>query len=258
MPTATFSGIKAIILDIEGTVAPITFVKDTLFPYALRVLPDYVAKNWSSPSFEPTLNSFPAEDLASPEALVAHVHDLTARDVKVAYLKSLQGTLWRSGYESGALVTPLYDDVVTRIQSWKDRGKILAIFSSGSVEAQKMFFAHVGGEDGEEQHDLTGLFEPYWFDTVNAGAKFEGKSYEKIVSEMGVERGDALFLSDHIKGSCLIISPQLWYSFDEFKEVQAALSAGLCAALVIRPGNPPQDFAEGTVAVRSLGEVELD
>lgn len=98
-------------------------------------------------------------------------------------------------------MTPLYDDVLKKIRLWKGAGMELAIFSSGSVEAQKMFFGHVGEDEGRKQADLRGLFEPHWFDTVNAGSKFEGKSYETIVIEMMISNcGEALFLSDHIKG----------------------------------------------------------
>lgn len=96
----------------------------------------------------------------------------------------------------------MFDDVVPRLEHWRnDVGiKKLAIFSSGSVQAQKLFFGHVGTSDGGKQ-DLRPLFEPYWFDTVNAGNKFEKSSYEKIAAEMGIKAEDALFLSDHVKGN---------------------------------------------------------
>lgn len=69
--------------------------------------------------------------------------DLTRRDVKVAYLKNLQGYLWKEGYESGAYSTPLFPDVVPQLKKWKDGGVQLAIYSSGSIFAQKLLFAHV-------------------------------------------------------------------------------------------------------------------
>lgn len=106
------------------------------------------------------------------------------------------------GYESGELVTPLYEDVLPALREWKQQRK-LAIFSSGSVEAQKLFFGHVGDVNGNAQN-LRPIFEPYWFDTVNAGPKFEAESYEKILKLMGVEAAESLFLSDHIKGKCLV------------------------------------------------------
>lgn len=95
-------------------------------------------------------------------------------------------------------MTPLYDDVPAVLKQWSERQK-LAIFSSGSVEAQKMFFGHVGSSAGEVQ-DLQSLFEPHWFDTVNAGPKFDSTSYKKIVAALNVGLEDALFLSDHIQG----------------------------------------------------------
>lgn len=122
--------------------------------------------------------------------------------MKVAHLKNLQGILWARGYSAGELLTPLYDDVVPTLETWRagPGGVELAIFSSGSVGAQKMFFGHVGVEDGDVR-DLRPWFEPRWFDTVNAGPKFDEGSYAKIVGSIGVEAGQALFLSDHIKGT---------------------------------------------------------
>jgi enolase-phosphatase E1 len=61
------------------------------FPYALSALPDVLAQKWDDPAFTPYRDAFPADARASPELLEAHVRDLTARDVKVASLKGLQG-----------------------------------------------------------------------------------------------------------------------------------------------------------------------
>ena len=61
------------------------------FPYALKVLPDVLKSDWSSLEFAPYKAAFPEEAQKSPDALIAHVQDLTRRDVKVAYLKNLQG-----------------------------------------------------------------------------------------------------------------------------------------------------------------------
>lgn len=74
------------------------------------------------------------------------MEDLTARDVKIAYLKNLQGYLWKDGYKSGAYATNLFEDVVPQLRQWKDKGYSLAIYSSGSVYAQKLLFGHVQTE----------------------------------------------------------------------------------------------------------------
>nr|OQO18849.1 Enolase-phosphatase E1 [Rachicladosporium sp. CCFEE 5018] len=129
--------IKCIILGIEGTICPISFVKERLFPYALDVLPYVLELRWNDPAFKPYLDAFPEEHRASPEALRAHVIDLTKQDVKIAYLKNLQGYLWEDGYRNGNISAPLFDDVAPQLRSWKDDGKVLAIYSSGSVPAPK-------------------------------------------------------------------------------------------------------------------------
>lgn len=126
---------------------------------------------------------FPPEHRSSPTALQSHVEDLTRRDIKVAYLKNLQGYLWETGYRTGAYSTPLFADVVPKLETWRAEGKDLAIYSSGSVFAQKLLMEHVSGDGGVR--DLRNLIQG-WFDTVNAGSKLEKKSYEKIAEIQGV------------------------------------------------------------------------
>jgi enolase-phosphatase E1 len=113
------------------------------FPHALKALPDVLKSKWDSEDFKPYRDAFPEEAKASPEALQAHVEDLTRRDVKIAYHKNLQGYLWEHGYESGEYATPLFADVVPKLKAWKEAGYDLAIYSSGSVFAQKLLFGHV-------------------------------------------------------------------------------------------------------------------
>ncbi|KAF2157404.1 2,3-diketo-5-methylthio-1-phosphopentane phosphatase [Myriangium duriaei CBS 260.36] len=218
----SFTGIKLVLLDIEGTICSISFVKDVLFPYALEALPKVLAEKWDDEDFKQYRDQFPEEVKVSPEALQAHVEDLTKRDVKVAYLKNLQGYLWQSGYENKAYATSLFPDVEPQLQHWRDSSLSLAIFSSGSVFAQKLLFKHVKrlDSDSNESHDLTGLITD-WFDTVNAGPKTEASSYQKIADALSTAPKDILFLSDNVK------------------EVRAADEAGMSALVVDRPGNAP-------------------
>ncbi|KAI7466632.1 2,3-diketo-5-methylthio-1-phosphopentane phosphatase [Hortaea werneckii] len=229
--------VQNILLDIEGTICPISFVKDTLsalkrffhlrktnlrllhpkFPYAIKALPEVLARKWDDADFQPYKDAFPAEHRTSPAALQAHVEDLTQRDVKIAYLKNLQGYLWEDGYKTGAYATPLFPDVAPKLQEWKDAGKNVAIYSSGSVFAQKLLFQHVMGE-GENVEDKTGLIDG-WFDTVNAGLKTEAASYRKIVASLGWDAETTLFFTDNVM------------------EVDAAVAAGIQTILVDRPGN---------------------
>ncbi|KAI9897577.1 hypothetical protein N3K66_007433 [Trichothecium roseum] len=206
-----------LLLDIEGTVCPISFVKDELFPFALKALPKVLDEQWDDPSFAQYRNAFPEEYRNDRQALEAHVRDLVARDVKIAYLKGLQGYLWLRGYESGEIKAPVYPDVAPFIHSAHEAGKKIMIYSSGSVPAQKLFFGHTDSQPS----DLKPLISD-WFDTVNAGLKTEVKSYETILSHHAdTPPARWLFLSDNIK------------------EVDAARAAGMQSVPVIRPGNAP-------------------
>ena len=153
-------------------------------------LPTVLATQWDDPTFLPYRNAFPSEHASSPAALEAHVRDLTARDVKVAYLKNLQGYLWEDGYASGAYATPLFEDVVPALKAWRAEGREVAIYSSGSVFAQKLLMRHVQtgeSEDGKKvSENLEGLVSGGWFDTVNAGLKAERGSYVKIAQALEV------------------------------------------------------------------------
>lgn len=162
----------------------LTFFSQQQFPYALSALPTVLATQWNSDNFAPYRDAFPAEHRSSPAVLEAHVRDLTARDVKAAYHKNLQGYLWEDGYASGAYATDLFKDVVPCLKAWRARGRNVAIYSSGSVFAQKLLMRHVKGSEGTE--NLEELVSGGWFDTVNAGLKAERGSYEKISGELKV------------------------------------------------------------------------
>lgn len=141
-----------------------------------------------------------------------------SRDVKISYLKSLQGYLWENGYRSGELKAPLFPDVAPKFESWTQKGKRIIIYSSGSVAAQKLLFKHTNAEPS----DLTPVITDY-FDTVNAGPKQETSSYERIMSQhsLGDRPSSWLFLSDNVR------------------EVEAAKAAGMQSFVVRRPGNAP-------------------
>ncbi|KAI0021998.1 HAD-like domain-containing protein [Xylariomycetidae sp. FL0641] len=210
------TSVNVLLLDIEGTVCPISFVKDILFPYALKVLPKTLENQWDDPAFAKYREAFPSEHAHSKEALLAHVSDLMEKDLKIPYLKSLQGYLWAEGYASGDLKAPLFPDVSEKLSAWHQRGLSVMIYSSGSVPAQKLLFKHTNAEPS----DLSPLISD-WFDTVNAGLKTDTSSYETIAAchpEIPIK--EWLFLSDNVK------------------EVEAAVGAGMQSMIVQRPGNP--------------------
>lgn len=161
-----------------------------------------------------------------------------SRDVKISYLKSLQGYLWENGYASGALKAPLFPDVPPKFLEWKAKGLEIIIYSSGSVPAQKLLFRHT---NAVTQSDLTPLITDY-FDTVNAGLKQEVGSYQKIAAAYNrFPVGKWLFLSDNVS------------------EVEAAKAAGMRSYVVQRPGNAdlPAGTEERHKVIRSFDEFVL-
>ncbi|KAF2274192.1 uncharacterized protein EI97DRAFT_381966, partial [Westerdykella ornata] len=148
------------------------------------------------------------------------------------------GHLWRHGYTTGALTTPLFPDVIPSLEKWKSQsGKSLAIFSSGSVNAQLQFFTYVKPENGSTR-DLKPLFTAH-FDTVNAGSKMQKGSYERICKELGAGPGKVAFLTDNVL------------------EAVAASDAGVYAILADRPGNAPltEEDRRRFPVIKSLGEL---
>ncbi|QOJ14649.1 MAG: acireductone synthase [Planctomycetia bacterium] len=207
---------RTLLLDIEGTVAPIRFVTDVLFPYARKYLAAFLDARWSEPSIRDVLRqvSLDAGGIEfSRESIVAHLLSLMDRDAKATGLKALQGMVWEQGYAEGTLRSTLFADVAPALRALHARGVDLRIYSSGSIAAQKLFFAHTA--DG----DLTPLLSGY-YDTTT-GAKQEAESYRRIAERIGRPAGDVLFVSDVAA------------------ELLAAREAGMQTRLAVRPGNRP-------------------
>lgn len=209
-------GIRVVLLDIEGTTTPITFVTDTLFPYARKRLRDYI-QNTPGAAILNDVRKLKEEhdaDIAAgnnPPSLddpVLYLEWLMDQDRKSPSLKAIQGKIWKTGYEDGSLKGVVYTDVPEAMQRWRDAGKRLYIYSSGSVLAQKLLFGNT--EDG----NLLPLLDGH-FDTA-VGGKKEADSYRTITEELDVEPAEVCFFSDIIA------------------ELDAAHEAGLKTVLVCR------------------------
>lgn len=219
---------KAVILDIEGTVCPISFVKDELFPFFLRELPAKLEKYAFPLTSEDVhkddileiLVQFPSEVRTSQNALLGHINDLVSRDIKDRVLKQLQGFIWEQGYTTGSILAPLFPDAIECLPKWQKEGLKVYIYSSGSIKAQKLLFANVKTNAGKI--DLNGIISGY-YDTTNAGKKTEASSYQFILDDINIDPKECLFLSDNPL------------------EVKAALATGMESIIVVKPGNYPLD-----------------
>jgi enolase-phosphatase E1 len=218
-------GVRAFLLDIEGTTTPIAFVYDILFPYARRELAAFLRAQAGSPDVRAAVRRLRDEHRAESEAApppwtaseidsaLAYLQWLMDADRKSTALKALQGLVWEEGFRKGELQGEVYPDVPIALARWRRQGRSTFIYSSGSVLAQRLIFAHT------EAGDLTPLLAGY-FDTTT-GPKKEAASYRRIAAEIGVDPADVFFVSD---------------SADE---VAAARGAGLRAALCARDGTVP-------------------
>lgn len=184
--------IRAILTDIEGTTTSISFVKDVLFPYSRERLPAFVAEHSGTPEIAALLHEVRALCGMAPDSpqqeVVAQLLRWIDEDSKAPPLKTLQGMLWKDGYQRGELHGHLYEDALRRLREWKQAGLALHVFSSGSVQAQRLLFGYT------EEGDLTPWFSGY-FDT-RTGPKQETGSYRTIAAQIGVSPEDILFLSD--------------------------------------------------------------
>jgi enolase-phosphatase E1 len=183
--------IKAILTDIEGTTSSIDFVHDVLFPYASQHLPEFVRDAQSTPEVAPLLDAVrieAGEADADIERVIAILLQWIDDDRKATPLKSLQGLIWKHGYESGGFTGHMYEDATRQLREWSAAGIDLYVYSSGSVGAQKLLFGH------SDAGDLRPLFRGY-FDT-NAGHKRDADSYRRIVDSIGAAAPEILFLSD--------------------------------------------------------------
>jgi enolase-phosphatase E1 len=204
--------IQAILTDIEGTTSSISFVKDTLFPYARKHLPAFVVTHTDDTGVQHWLHETAKEAglvSATQDEIIALLQQWIDEDRKSTALKALQGMIWDEGYRNGEFKAHVYADVAPVFKEWTDKRLSVYVYSSGSVLAQKLFF------EFSDAGDLSGTFSGY-FDT-EIGPKRDRGSYRKIAEAIGVPAKQILFLSDIVA------------------ELDAARAAGMQTTLVARP-----------------------
>ncbi|KAI8065546.1 2,3-diketo-5-methylthio-1-phosphopentane phosphatase [Gongronella butleri] len=240
---------QILLVDIEGTITPITFVKDVLFPYVTNNLDTFLDQHWESPELTPYIEQLreqaskdvqagiseavevPTE--GSPETIQAAVKKniqwQMAQDRKIGALKSFQGYMWKAGYQSGELLSIVYDDVIPVLEQWQQKGKKNYIYSSGSIPAQKLLVNHTN-------HGNIAKYFSGYYDT-SIGLKVETGSYEAIAKDMGVAPSSILFVSDNIR------------------EIEAADKAGFHVLIADRPGNAPLPAEHAYKVITSFAQI---
>ena len=113
-------------MDIEGTTSAISFVHDILFPFSLKKMESYVLAFLNNESVQECLNetrqTMNEEGIkeTSTDLLIQTLCNWIKEDRKHPALKTLQGKIWRGGFESGELKGHVYPDVVTYFNKWSE------------------------------------------------------------------------------------------------------------------------------------------
>ncbi|MDA7437383.1 acireductone synthase [Synechococcus sp. AH-601-P06] len=240
--------ISHILLDIEGTTCPVSFVTETLFPYAKLELKSFLDRHKKDPLTNQLIDNADNEwiqDKSEDSTRLRHQSEkgqqtkhlkieaylqlLIETDKKSTTLKDIQGKIWKEGYTTGRISSELFEDAHENLKRWHKQGYKLSVYSSGSVEAQHLLYKYTN------KGDIKNLFS-YWFDT-HIGNKKEPSSYTEIASVMDCKPQNILFISDNSD------------------ECDAARSAGLGTLYSMRDGNPQQEPRNHPV-IRHLEEVE--
>ena len=236
-----------LLLDIEGTTCPVSFVSDVLFPFAKQELSHYIKQHWDKSPHDKPIQAAKKEwlDDQSPESmqlkqqvmqggteevdgLIQHLKHLISVDRKSTALKDLQGKIWEHGYKNGELKSQLFPETAECLREWREQGLTLSVYSSGSIQAQKLLYRHSPAGDLEK-------FFSHWFDT-HTGPKKSAESYKTIAEEI------------HSSPN------KIWFVSDNGAECDAARSAGMHTLFSLREGNPDRDPRDHTV-IQSLREV---
>ena len=240
---AAMTTISHVLLDIEGTTCPVSFVAATLFPYARARLQPFLQAHGQDADLQTLLSDLnaawhsahheakkPQNEPPSLDQLCSFLQKLIDADRKLTALKDLQGLIWNEGYADGELCTPLFNDVPPTLKRWHADGLQLAVYSSGSVAAQQLLYAH------SNAGDLCPLFSA-WFDT-RSGPKQDPASYLQIANSLAVSAAKILFVSDSLA------------------ELDAAQASGLATRFSRRAGNPEQHPGSHNL-INSLDDIQL-
>ena len=240
--------ITHLLLDIEGTTCPVSFVSEVLFPYARQSLSSFLIEHrndinlahllesaeqeWDADSSSDSINlrkRTKDAGLTPTNAIRMYFEHLIDIDRKSTALKDLQGRIWKNGYERGEITSQLFNETTESLRRWHSKKLSLSVYSSGSIQAQKLLYSHTEGGDLEHLFD-------HWFDT-HTGSKKEVESYLRIAKEINSKSSNILFISDN------------------GDECDAAKASGMQTLFSLRDGNPDQN-PRGHRVIKSLNDVD--
>ncbi len=207
---------RGILLDIEGTTTPITFVYDVLFPFARAHAHEHLDED-----AQHALKLEYDRDVASGLA----ARGLVFRRARLCPLAD------GSGSEIDRVKDSSRKDLAGRLSPRRAARRSVSRCSTGTrtlasrgYRCSNLFFRQCSRAAVDLLNDTARRSHPLsegYFDTTT-GPKTEASSYGAIAAAFALPAPEILFISDVVR------------------ELDAAAAAGLQATLVMRPGNPPQ------------------
>lgn len=186
--------VKFVLMDIEGTTTSVSFVYEVLFPYFQRNI-QLLAKLKNVKQVKLAFDQVreivfkeEGKEGLSIDEIISYLLLWSKEDRKVTPLKTVQGILWETAYKSSEIKGHVFEDVPSKLMEWKNSGVRMGVFSSGSIDAQRLLFGY------SETGDLNKYFS-FNFDT-NTGSKKDSQTYQKIASKINLHPQHILFLSD--------------------------------------------------------------
>ncbi|MGI2171002.1 acireductone synthase [Shewanella sp. MF05960] len=224
--------IRAIIVDTAGTTTDLNFIQDVLFPYSRTAMAEFLEQNQHNVLVDCCISDI--KDIAlEQDASLARVTEILQQwideDRKVTPLKTLQGLIWKQGYNRVDFTGHIYPDFIDSIERIKEKGIRIYSFSSGSVEAQKLLFSH------SDSGDLTPSFSGH-FDS-RTGNKLDKQAYCNICNTISLKPKQILFVSDVAE------------------ELKAAAAAGMTTCQMLRFAGQRQADCK---KVTSFNELNFD
>lgn len=226
---------KYIILDIDGTCAPISYFPNTMMPFLTNHARSYIGDNWDDPALKDCIERLRIEyerkippDLESRIRIPVFTGDNKVEILKAVYTSFVAQTdegkksattmalawlIWMDGCRNDQLKGEVFPDVPGALDSWtRDGVRVCTLSTMISLGQQMLFTCSNSG-------NLDELIHGYLCTKDIEYGKTSSKCYEKICERLACLPRDVLFFTDI------------------GKEAVAAQLAGCRSLLIERPGN---------------------
>lgn len=205
--------VRAVLLDIEGTVSSPCFFKNILRPYAEAHFREYISSHLSDPEVDQAFEQarqMTGGPFANTDAVLKTLENWFHQGKKAKPLSLLLTKVWEHGYTQGEIQGHLYRDAYLNLRAWRMRGIPLYVYSSKCEAEQRLllFYSMYG--------NIITYFEQFFDGSI--GKKTERSSYLAVAEAMELEPSQILFLSD------------------SRTELKAAEAAGMQVLMVCRDG----------------------